>query len=134
MTYEAAQNAIKQGDIEELRAAFGLGLDPDLGDRGGWTILMLAASTGNLKIGELIIHMGADLNKRNAYRDTALSLAALCGRAAFVELLLTKGASLEGYPHGNSLDTYLDWLASFFPERMLRIRKAFDVERESCCA
>jgi ankyrin repeat protein len=131
MTYEAVQKAIKRGDIQALRAAFNSGLDPNLANKGGWTILMLAASKGNSKIGQLIIDMGADVNKRNAHRDTALSLAALCGSTSFVELLLAKGASLDCYPHGNSLDVYLDWLASFYPERIRRIRKAFDAERET---
>jgi ankyrin repeat protein len=92
---------------------------------------MLASSKGNSKIGALKIDMGADVNRRNAHRDTALSLAALCGSASFGELLLAKGASLDCHPHGNSLDVYLDWLASFYPERMKRIRKAFDSEREA---
>ncbi|HEY1742035.1 MAG TPA: ankyrin repeat domain-containing protein [Granulicella sp.] len=92
---------------------------------------MLAAGKGNSKIGKLMIEMGADMNKRNAHRGTALSLAASCGSASFVELLLAEGASLDCYPHGNSLDIYLDWLASFYPERMRRIRKAFDIERDA---
>jgi ankyrin repeat protein len=131
MTYEAVRKAIKRGDIEALRVAFQNGLDPDLDNKSGCTILMLAAMKGNSKIGELMIDAGADLNKRNPHRDTALSLAALCGSSSFVELLLAKGASLDCYPHGNSLDVYLDWLASFYPERMRRIRKAFDTEREA---
>jgi ankyrin repeat protein len=92
---------------------------------------MLAACKGNSKIGKLMIEMGADLNKRNIGRHTALSLAVLCGSASFVELLLAEGASLDCYPHGNSLDRYLDWLASFYPERMRRIREAFDAEHEA---
>jgi ankyrin repeat protein len=131
MIYEAVYKAIKRGDIETLRSAFKDGLDPDLANKGGWTILMLAAMKGNSKIGELMVEMGADLNKRNAHRDTALSLAVLSGSASFVELLLAKGASLDCYPHGNTLDVYLDWVASFYPERMTRIRKAFDCEREN---
>lgn len=92
---------------------------------------MLAAMKGNSKIGKLLIDKGADLNKRNTHRDTALSLAALSGSASFVELLLERGASLDCYPHGNSLDVYLDWLSSFDPERMKRIETAFDSQRRA---
>jgi len=129
MTFDTVHKAIKRGDSEAIRNAFDEGLDPDLANKGGWTILMLAAMKGNSQIGKLLIDHGADLNKRNTHRDTALSLATLSGSASFVELLLERGASLECYPHGNSLDAYLDWLSTFYPERMKRIRKAFDSRR-----
>jgi ankyrin repeat protein len=131
MTFEIVHKAIKRGDFEAIGRSLEEGLDPNLANKRGWTILMLAAMRGNTKIGKLIVDSGADLNKRNAHRDTALSLAALSGSASFVELLLAEGASLDCYPHGNSLDTYLDWLSTFHPERMRRIREAFDSEREA---
>jgi ankyrin repeat protein len=131
MTYEAVHRAIKRGDIESLRAAFKNGLDPNLANKSGWTILMLAAGKGNSKIGKLMIEMRAELDKRTNGGVTALSHATLCGSASFVELLLAEGASLNCHPHCNSLDIYLDWVASFYPEQMRRIRKAFDAEREA---
>ena len=130
MTYEAVQKAIKRGDIEALRSALEGGLDPNLANKYGWTILILAAGKGNSKIGKLLIDAGADLNKRTVNCGvTALSHAVLSGSASFVELLLAEGASLDCHPHGNSLDIYLDWVASFYPEQMRRIRKAFDDTR-----
>jgi ankyrin repeat protein len=132
MTYEAVHKAIKRGDIDALRTAFKSGLDPNLANKYGWTILILAAGKGNSKIGKLIIDSGADLNKRTTNGGvTALSHAVLCGSASFVELLLGEGASLDCNPYGNSLDIYLDWVASFYPEQMRRIRKAFDIARET---
>jgi|SRR5271163_757615 len=132
MTYEAAQKAIKRGDIDALRSALESGLDPNLANKYGWTILILAAGKGNSKIGKLLIDAGADLNKRTINGGvTALSHAVLSGSASFVELLLAEGASLDCHPHGNSLDIYLDWVASFYPEPMRRIRKAFDDTREA---
>lgn len=129
MTFDSVHKAIKRGDLEAIHRAFDDGLDPNLANKGGWTILMLAAMKGNSKIGKLLIDKGADLNKRNTHRDTALSLAALSGSASFVELLLERGASLDCHPHGNSLDVYLDWLSGFYPERMKRIRRAFDLRQ-----
>jgi ankyrin repeat protein len=132
MTYEAVQKAIKRGDIEALRLALEGGLDPNLANKYGWTILILAAGKGNSKIGKLLIDAGADLNKRTINGGvTALSHAVLSGSASFVELLLAEGASLDCHPHGNSLDIYLDWVSSFYPEQMRRIRKAFDDTREA---
>jgi ankyrin repeat protein len=91
---------------------------------------MLAAGKGNSKIGKLMIEMGADLNRRTVNGGaTALSLAVLSGSASFVELLLTEGASLDCHPYGNSLDIYLDHIASFYPVPARRIRNAFDAER-----
>lgn len=131
MTFEEVHRAIKRGDIEALRAAFKSGLDPNLANRYGWTILMLAAGKGNSKIGKLLIDMGAALNTRTTGGVTALSHATLAGSASFVELLLAEGASPDCHPHGNSSDIYLDWVASFYPEQMRRIRKAFDAECET---
>jgi ankyrin repeat protein len=92
---------------------------------------MLAAGKGNSKIGELVIEMGAYLNNKTTSGVSALPHATLCGNASFVELLLAKGVSLDGGPHGTSVDVNLDWLAKFYPDRMRRIRKAYDAERES---
>jgi ankyrin repeat protein len=131
MTYEAVHKAIKRGDVEALHIALENGMDPNLSNKYGWTILTLAAMKGNTKIGRLLIDRGADLNRRNNGNATALSLAVLCGSKSFVELLLTEGASLDCHPHGNSLDIYLDWVAGFYPEQMRNIRKAFDGEREA---
>lgn len=132
MTYEAVQKAIKRGDIEALRSALEGGLDPNLANKYGWTILILAAGKGNSKIGKLLIDAGADLNRRTINGGvTALSHAVLGGSASFVELLLAEGASLDCHPHGNCLDIYLDWVASFYPVQMWRIRKAFDDTREA---
>jgi ankyrin repeat protein len=132
MTYEAVHKAIKRGDIDLLRTALKSGLDPNLANKYGWTILMLAAGKGNSKIGKLMIDSGADLNKWTANGGvTALSHAVLCGSALFVELLLAEGVSLDCNPYGMSLDVYLDWVAGFYPEQMRRIRKAFDVAREA---
>jgi ankyrin repeat protein len=47
MTFEDVHKAIKRGDIDALRAAFKSGLDPNLANKYGWTILMLAAGKGN---------------------------------------------------------------------------------------
>ena len=92
---------------------------------------MIAAMEGDTSIGRLLIEKGADLDKRNNHRDTALSLAAHTGHPSFARLLLESGASLECYPFGNSIDIWLDWLGQYFPERMRHIRDLFDTERQA---
>jgi ankyrin repeat protein len=58
MTFDAVHKAIKRGNIETLRTALDSGLDPNLANRFGWTILMLGACKGNSKIGQLLIKKG----------------------------------------------------------------------------
>ena len=62
MTYRGAQNLIKRGDEAGLRAALDAGLDPNLANQNGWTLLMLAAVEGNVPVGRLLIEKGAAIN------------------------------------------------------------------------
>jgi len=90
---------------------------------------MAAALHGNTIIGTLLIESGAELDRRNKFQDTALSLAAHTGHPSFVSLLLRSGASLECHPFGNSLDSFLDW-ASEYGWCSDKIRKLFENERK----
>ena len=93
MTYRGAQNLIKRGDEPALRAALSTGLDPNLANQNGWTLLMLAAVEGDVPIGRLLIENGAAINARNNKEDTALTLATHRGFTLFVDLLTLHGAS-----------------------------------------
>jgi len=93
MTYRGAQNLIKRGDEAGLRAALDTGLDPNLANQNGWTLLMLAAVEGDVPIGQLLIAKGATVNARNNKEETALTLATHRGFAAFVDLLTLSGAA-----------------------------------------
>jgi len=73
--FEDASRQIKRGDASCLRAELDAGLDPNLANQYGWTLLMVAAMDGNTSVGRLLIEKGAELNSRNKFRDTALSLA-----------------------------------------------------------
>lgn len=134
MNYDAVHRVIKRGDVETLHAALKSGLDPNLSNQYGWTLLMLAAMRGNTSIGKLLIEAGADVDHRNKFRDTALSLAVHTGHPSFVKLLLSTGACLDCHPHGNSLDIFFDWVAQYGhgsggQAQIERIRKMFNDER-----
>jgi ankyrin repeat protein len=132
MTFDEVEKAIKRGSVEVLRTALADDLDPNLANKYGWTILMVAAMKGDSQIGRLLIQAGADINQRNRFLDTALSLAIHTGHPSFVKLLLSKGASLDFDPHGKSADVFLDWVekCSGNPkERVDRIRELINQER-----
>ena len=55
MTYRGAQNLIKRGDEAGLREALERGLDANLVNQNGWTLLMLAAVEGAVPLGRLLL-------------------------------------------------------------------------------
>lgn len=98
-TFDALQKLIKKGDVISLRRALDAGASPSLSNQFAWTLLMLAALEGNLRIGELLISQGADRNAANKFGDTALSLSAHRGHVRFIKLLLGHGASIDCLPN-----------------------------------
>src|ERR1700722_8831750 len=113
MTFDKASKVIKKGDLGGLRNELEAGLDPNLCNQYSWTLLMVAAMEGNTTIGRLVIERGADLDRRNKFRDTPLSLAAHTGHPSFVQFLLTSGASLKCHPFGNTFDVWLNWTCKY---------------------
>ena len=87
ISYRAAQTLIKRGDEPALRAALESGLDPNLTNPNGWSLLMLAAVEGDVPIGRLLLEKGANITASNNKNETALSIATNRGYALFVELL-----------------------------------------------
>ncbi len=70
---------IKKGKLLEVRAWLERGGAPDLRNKYGWSLLMLAAMHGRTDIVELLIEVGADPTVENKFGDTAKGLAQLKG-------------------------------------------------------
>jgi ankyrin repeat protein len=87
MTYRGAQNLIKRGDEAGLRAALEHGLDANLVNQNGWSLLMLAAVEGAVPLGRLLLEHGANPALQNNKSETALMLASNRGYGLFAALL-----------------------------------------------
>lgn len=87
ISYRAAQTLIKRGDHPALAAALKDGLDPNLTNENGWSLLMLAAVEGNAPVGRLLIDKGANLVAINLKGQTPASIAEQRGATAFLDLL-----------------------------------------------
>ena len=107
MNFHEAYNAIKRRDVILVRSSLDGGLDPNLSNQFGCTLLMAAAMGGNTAIAAELIRYGASLDARDTHRWTALSTAAHTGHPGFVEALSKAGASLDGYPFGASFEDFL---------------------------
>jgi ankyrin repeat protein len=93
ISYRAAQTLIKRNDEPAFRAALAAGLDPQLKNQNGWTLLMLTAIEGHVPLAEALFERGISTNNRNAKGETALDLANSKGHSAFADFLRAHGAS-----------------------------------------
>ena len=110
---------IKNGDLLKLRHELDGGINPNLQNRFGWTLLMLTALEGNTKIGTFLIDRGADVAMLNNFGDSALSLAAHEGHILFLKLLKSHGASGDVRPHRHDLKAGLGVLQDFQRKRLM---------------
>ena len=77
----------KKGDIIAIRLLLDEGLDPNLTNRFGWTLLMLAALHGRTDVADLLVSRGADPTKVNKFGDSPDSLAKCKGYRHFASAL-----------------------------------------------
>ena len=90
ISYRAAQSLIKRGDEVALQTALDNGLDPNLTNENGWSLLMLAAVEGSIPMGKLLLARGADSGRRNVVTDTAQGIATGRGHDDFASWLATQ--------------------------------------------
>ena len=89
----ALMSSVARGDHDAARAMLDRGVDPDEGLRGHGTPLILAAGSGDMKMVQLLLSRGADVNHvaeplgRKAPYRTALATASWAGHLAIVNFL-----------------------------------------------
>ena len=95
--------AVRDGDVERVRALLAAEADPNISDLDGTTALHWAAHRGDVVAAELLLRAGARAEAGNRYGVTAVLVAATSGNAALLELLLDAGAGPNvGLPEGET--------------------------------
>ena len=89
------EDAIKRGDVQDVRDRLNRGADVDARDRHGQTALMLAAHAGHREVVEALIAHRANLNTTAKYGLSALMLALVAGHAEVARLLALAGTDLS---------------------------------------
>lgn len=86
--------AIRNGDLNVVKALLRLGASVGVLDGEPWTPLHLAVNHNRVEIARLLVESGADVDGRDANGNTPLTLAASIdfGETEMIELLLGKGA------------------------------------------
>ena len=89
------EDAIKQGDVQNVLDLLVRGIDVDSRDRHGQTALMLAAHAGHREVIETLIAHRADLNITAKFGLSAIMLALIAGHAEIARILAKAGADLS---------------------------------------
>ena len=84
--------AVRTGNVEQVRALLGDGADPNTPATNGSTALQWAAHREDVRAAELLVRAGARPEVANRYGATALLEAATTGNAAMLRVLLDAGA------------------------------------------
>jgi hypothetical protein len=71
--------AIKNGEVEAAIQSLQSGANPNASDKGGTTVLMLAAQGGKTELVQALLDMGADPNVANKKGQTALHMVTTLG-------------------------------------------------------
>jgi ankyrin repeat protein len=105
--------AVRAGNLPAIQGLLAKGVDVDSTDRAGSTLLMLAATAGQLESAKVLVEAKAKVDARNQFGDqvveyllsrgaevnppgwTPLMFAAVRGHADIARLLLAKGAKVD---------------------------------------
>jgi len=108
----SALSAEESASLERYLAEGG---DPNVRDAKGRTLLMVAASLGNVEAVRAVLRYGADLELRQQQGVTTLMFAAMAGNANIVHALLTAGANvLERDRRGLTAHDYASLKGNYF--------------------
>ncbi len=93
--YKSAYEAVKKGDIDDLKKHLKDGSDIDEQGLNGNTLLHYAASGDRYRIAALLIERKADINARNRLGETPLHLSACNNGKEILEMLISNGADVN---------------------------------------
>ena len=91
--------AVKQEDVEAVRALLKQGANVNATERDGSSALHWAAQRNNLRLVNLLLDAGANSNAASRYHVSPLYLAALNGSAGIIERLLDAGVDPNSTAH-----------------------------------
>lgn len=90
---ETLWSAVRDGDLNAVRAAIDAGADVNGLNEMGISALYIAASKGKFEVTEFLVNRGADVNCRDRiWYSTPLSISTRSRKADAVKLLIQKGA------------------------------------------
>lgn len=93
--YDDFIQAVQNSRPKEVANLLKRGMDPNAVDPKGQPVLHIAAREGNLDVVKALVEAGADVDRRNAFKETPIMLASLAGSANIVEYLLSKDAEVN---------------------------------------
>ena len=95
--------AVKQGDLAQVRVLLDRGADVDAAEIDGTTALHWAVHRDDGDLAGLLIHRGADVTAANRYGVAPIALASLNGSAPMLARLLAAGADANrAQPEGET--------------------------------
>jgi ankyrin repeat protein len=89
------EDAIKRGNVDDVRQLLEHGADVNARDSYGQTGLMLAAQAGHRGVVETLLAYGANLNVTAKFGLSALMLAIVAGHIEVARLLARAGSDLS---------------------------------------
>ncbi len=85
----------RKGNKQTLKKMINHGLNKNLADEKGNTLLMLASYSGQFECAKMLLELGTDIDKRNDRGQTPLGGVAFKGNLEMVKLLLKFGAKID---------------------------------------
>ncbi len=125
----AEVKATRTGDVRELSEYIAKGGDVNAPQRGGGSLLMIAASAGQVESARLLLDSGANIEMRDSQGRTALMYATSAGQVVVVQLLLERGAKIDARDNSGATSLILASGAGQLPsvQLLLEKRAALDV-------
>ena len=107
--------AAVDGDYEAIKTAIDSGIDVNAkGGFFGRTALSSVAHLGHMKIAELLISRGAEVDAKDSFRATPLHRASREGHKNISELLINKNANVAHLPCSRTLSKRVSALSALF--------------------